>query len=200
MTDEPAAPGVWVALPDGYAPLPLEDVPAVIATTAGLIGPDPVLGTLEVLLTTLAARNAAYCGVGRHLSALGGGLVTSSLVIALMAVPGARNPRLVLKELLRGKRDAGEAGQVDLVDLANGPVLFFERVLLLPGLTDGELDQVWQLEAFVPSPDGDQLATIELSTPFVDDGPQFRAMVVGMAASVGFRPPVEDDPLAALLG
>jgi hypothetical protein len=79
-------------------------------------------------------------------------------------------------------------------------VLFFESVRLLPGLVDGQLDQVWQLEAFVPAPDGDQLATIELSTPFVDDGPQFRALVVGMAASVGFRPPTSDDPLAALLG
>jgi hypothetical protein len=46
-----------------------------------------------------------------------------------------------------------------------------------------------RLEAFVPSEKGDKLATVELSTSFESHGPEYRAMVVQMAASVSFEPP-----------
>jgi hypothetical protein len=86
--------------------------------------------------------------------------------------------------------------------------MFFERTLMLPTpampgrhvLAEGTESPVWQLEAFVPSPEGDKLATIEVSTPFAEHGPQYRTMVVTMAAGVAFWPPVGHDPLAVLLG
>lgn len=48
--------------------------------------------------------------------------------------------------------------------------------------------------------EGDRLATVEVSTPFVEHGPQYRTMVVTMAAGLTFQPPDGQDPLAALLG
>jgi hypothetical protein len=209
---------VWLSIPEGYAALPLDNIPEAIAATGQLVAElgtpqqrqasDYVLGLLRVFLQTLAERRAVYCGIGRHLSAIDGQLITSSLVVTLLEFPDRRNPRLVLKALLQGKADAGEAGQTDLVDLPNGPAMFFERTQVLPApampgqhvLAEGTESPVWQLEAYVPSPEGDRLATIEVSTPFVEHGPQYRGMVVTMVAGVGFRRPVGNDPLSVLLG
>lgn len=223
MTDRPDTPtsiepaAVWLAVPDGYASLPLRDIPATLdvtrqlvddlGTTAQRAAGGVVLGSLATLLQGLAERNAVYCGVGRHLSALDGRLVTSSLVVTLLEFPHRRNPRLVLTGLLESKKDAGEIGQADLVELPNGPALFFERTRTLPtppalgrdAMAASTESPVWQLEAFVPSAEGDKLAVIEVSTPFVGAGPQYRGMLVGLAAGVAFRPP-QNDMLAALRG
>jgi len=129
-------------------------------------------------------------------------------VVTVLDFPGERNPRLVLRDLLIGKAQAHEAGQPDIIDLPNGPVAFFEHTLSLPNpaipgqhvLAASTEVPVWQLEAFVPSATGNRLVTIETSTPFADHGPQYRAMVVAMAAGVAFQPPADADPLAALLG
>ena len=208
-TDE-AAP-VWLSIPQGYAELPLENIPETIETTRKLVdelGPPEqrqaaefVLRSLNLFLTALAERNAVYCGIGRHLSALNNQLITSSLVVTVMDFPGERNPRLVLRDLLIGKSRAHESGRPDIVDLPGGPVAFFEHTLSLPNpATPGVEVPVWQLEAFVPSPAGDRLVTIEVSTPFAEHGPQYRTMAVAMANGVSFDPPAEQDPLTALLG
>jgi hypothetical protein len=217
-TTDPGPAGVWLAIPEGYAALPLENIPDTIAVTRQLVaelGPaaqhqlnDHVLDLLGFSLEALAERRTVYCGFGRHRSAVNGQLITSSLVVTLLEFPEERNPRLVLRDLLLGKDNAGEAGQADLVDLPNGPVLFFERTRMLPRpaapgqhvLAESTESPVWQLEAFVPSPEGDELATIEVSTPLVEHGPQYRTLVVTMAAGVTFKPPIGHDPLSALLG
>jgi hypothetical protein len=219
-TTEHAATGhpVWLSLPDGYAELPLDDIPETVEATRRLVdelgtpdqrrAADFVLSSLNVFLSALAERNAIYCGVGRHLSAVDGSLITSSLVVTVLDFPGERNPRLVLRDLLLSKAQAHENGQADVVDLPGGPAAFFEHTLVLPNpslpsqhvLAEGTESPVWQLEAFVPSPGGDRLVTIEASTPFADQGPQYRRMVVAMAAGVSFQPPADADPLSALMG
>ncbi|WP_433306260.1 hypothetical protein ACQP2F_20310 [Actinoplanes sp. CA-030573] len=216
-TTDAAAP-VWLSIPEGYAELPLENIPETIETTSKLVdelGPPEqrraatfVLRSLNAFLTALAERNAIYCGLGRHQSALNGQVITSTLVVTVLDFPGERNPRLVLRDLLVGKAEAAEQGQADILDLPHGPAAFFEHTLLLPAppipgqhvLAEGAEAPVWQLEAFVPSPAGDRLVTFELSTPFAAHGPQYRAMVVAMAGRLSFEPPADADPLAALLG
>lgn len=129
-------------------------------------------------------------------------------MISVLDFPGVRNPRLVLRDVLLAKAGAHEAGQADVVELPNGPVAFFEHTLNLPNpaipgghvLAAGTEVPVWQLEAFVASPAGDRLVTIEASTPFAGHGPQYRAMVIAVAAGVAFQPPTHTDPLDALLG
>jgi hypothetical protein len=204
-----AAP-VWLSIPPGYAELPLTDIPATIDVTRRLIAElgtaeqqqaqEFVLGSLRVFLDALAERRAVYCGLGRHESALNGQVITSSLVISVLDFPGERTPRLVLRDMLLAKARAHEAGQPDIVELPNGPVAFFEHTLSLPSPAGGTEVPVWQLEAFVVSPAGDRLVTIEASTPFAEHGPQYRAMVIAAAAGVAFQPPSEKDPLDALLG
>ena len=208
----------WIELPKGYFPLPMDDIETTLATAeANLseLAPEDrrpllsaVIGTFTVLLEQLQERNTAYCGLGWH-TAEDGAVVPSSLVVSLQTFPERRNPRLVLKDLVEIRAEAGEHGQVDLVDLASGPALFFESVLSLPRprIPDGtpanaaEPDtvpaqnaDVYQLQALVPSADGTKLAAIDFSTPDIPHGPRFRAMMVLMANSVSFTaPPGSED-------
>ena len=198
---------VWVELPVGFAPLPTDDIDQRMATAETVLAelaPEelraavgPVVGVLTYFLRDLAARNTLYCGVGRHRSAMDDSTVTSSLVVSLQRFWEERNPRLVLKDLLAAKLDAGDHGQSDLVDLDNGPVLFFETTRVMPTpqlpgqppVPDGSTTRVFQLEALVPSADGTTMAAIEFSTPFESYGQGFRTMIVMMAASVSFTEP-----------
>lgn len=213
----------WIELPQGYFPLPMENIDETLATAeANLreLAPEDrqpllsaVIGTFAVLLDELQERNTAYCGLGWH-TAEDGAIVPSSLVISLQTFPERRNPRLVLKDMVEIRAEAGEHGQVDLVDLEPGPALFFESVLSLPRPRIPEPGQsptdtpptagptaaadtptptqnadVYQLQALVPSADGTKLAAIDFSTPDIPHGPRFRAMMVLMANSVSFTPP-----------
>jgi hypothetical protein len=196
----------WVELPPGYLPLPLTDIDVTLATAEAnlreLAPPEQrellaaVVGTFTVLLEDLQERNTAYCGLGWHTAEEDGAIVPSSLVVSLQRFPERRNPRLVVKDLVDIRAEANEHGQVDVVDLAPGPALFFESVLTLPrprlpgqppnAQPDAE---VYQLQALVPSEDGTKLAAIDFSTPDIAHGPRFRAMMVLMANSVSFTPP-----------
>lgn len=206
--DERSSVPLWVELPPGYVALPLDDVDGNLERAESVlidVADDEqkpqiraVLGVLSVFLTDLAVSGSLFCGVGRHISPSDNSVVTSSLVISYQEYEGARNPRLLLKDLLQAKADADERGQADLVDVLERPMLFFERVRRLPNpqfpgqppVSEGATAPVHQLEAFVPSADGSKLAKIDFSTPFIEHGAEFRAMVVDLAASVSFEPPV----------
>jgi hypothetical protein len=198
---------LWVAIPPGYFPLPLDDVQGSFARAESVLTDiadaqqqpqiKAVIGVLGVFLSDLASCGALYCGIGRHTSPVDDTVVTSSLVISYQEFEGTRNPRLVLRDLVQAKADADERGQVDLIDVLERPVLFFERTRALPTpqlpgqpeVAEGATSAVYQLEASIPSDNGDKLATIEFATPFESHGPEFRAMVVQLAASVSFKPP-----------
>jgi hypothetical protein len=205
QADEQERLRLWVELPAGYLPLPLDDIDNALATAeANLreLAPEQqrpllsaVVGTFAVLLEQLQERNTAYCALGWH-TAEDDAVVPSSLVVSIQPFPRKRNPRLVIRDLVERRAAAGEHGQVDVVDLSRGPALFFETVLTLPrprlpgepagGPADAE---VYQLQALIPSADGTKLAAIDFSTPDVPHGPRFRAMMVLMADSVSFTPP-----------
>lgn len=194
----------WIEMPQGYFSLPLTDTDDVLAAAEAnlreLAPPrqqdllSAVIGTFSVLLDQLEQRNCVYCGLGWH-TAQDDTVVSSSLVLSQQEMGRKRNPRLVLKDLVDLKAKAGAQGQADLVDLANGPALFFESIVTLqrpqlPGSQGPAGDaEVYQLEAIVPSEDGSRIVAIEFSTPQVPYGPQFRTMMVLMANSVSFTAP-----------
>lgn len=195
----------WVELPPGYFPLPLDDIDNALETAeANLRELAPaeqrpllsaVVGTFAVLLDQLQERNAAYCGLGWH-TAEDETIVPSSLVVSIQPFPKKRNPRLVIRDLVEKRAQAGEHGQVDVVDLSRGPAVFFESVLTLPrpqppGTPPNEQPdaEVYQLQALIPSDDGTKAVAIDFSTPDIPHGTRFRAMMVLMADSVSFSPP-----------
>jgi hypothetical protein len=203
--DDPTA--VWVKIPTGYVPLPLDDVRENMDVARDVVNEyageeqrptvEPLIEILTSYLEALAARNALYCGVGHHLSSVDGSAVTSSLVVALQEFPEKVNPRVLLKDLVMTKAAADERGQADLVDVQGRPMLFFEsgrslptpRLPGLPEVPEDAMTTVYQLEALIPSDDGSKLVSIEFATPFVSHGPEFRAMMVIMANSVSLNPP-----------
>ncbi|HEY1569998.1 MAG TPA: hypothetical protein VGG05_01545 [Pseudonocardiaceae bacterium] len=197
----------WVEIPTGYVPLPTDAIDENMAVATDVLHEqadpdeqrvaDVMIGMLTSYLHALAARNGVYCGVGHHLSAVDGTAISSSLVVALQEFPEKVNPRVLLKDLLVTKAQEGDEGQADLVDVQGRPMLFVEcsrelptpRFPGVPEPADGATSTVFQLEALVPSEDGSKLVSVEFSTPFVAHGPEFRTMLVTMAASVSFDPP-----------
>lgn len=195
----------WVELPPGYIPLPLQDPEETLAAAQSNLEeltPEDnrdllaaVIGTFTLMLDQLQERNAVYCGLGWHTTE-DGTVVSSSLVASIQPVREKRSPRLVLKDMIQLRAESGEHGQVDVVDLENGPALFFESVATLPrpqipGRPPNENPdaEVYQLQALVPSDDGTKLVALDFSTPDIPHGPRFRAMMVLMANSVSFTAP-----------
>lgn len=200
---------VWLELPSGYLPLPVEGSAERLAAAepvlAQLCPPEradllyATLNTLATLLAELDRRNAVYCGLGWH-TAPDGSVVSSTLVVSLQPTGEERNPRLVLGELVQAAANADDRAQADLVDLPGGPALFFESVRSLPKPTlpgqqgDPGRADVYQLEVVVPSEKGDLLAALEFSTPQIGSGALFREMMVLLANSVSFTaPPTSQD-------
>ena len=197
-------PNVWVTLPPGYLPLPVENpvdrLNEAEPVLAELCPPDrrellyATLTTFATLLTELERRNAVYCGLGWH-TADDGALVSSTLVVSLQQTGEERNPRLLLGDLVKVAADADDQAQADLVDLPGGPALFLESVRSLPrpALPGQQGDpghaDVYQLEVVVPSEKGELLAALEFSTPQVEYGTRYREMMVLLANSVSFTPP-----------
>lgn len=197
---------VWADLPPGYLPLPLgQDLGERLEASQRIlldIAPaeqrdvvSAVSDTFTVLLEELQARNVAYCGLGWH-TAEDGAVVSSTLIMSVQRFPAALNPRILLKDLLETKAAHAEHGQADLVDLANGPALFFEAVRSLPQpRIPGQPDpgdaraRVYQLQATVPNEKGTAFAVAEFSTPMVEYGPFYREMMVLLANSLSFNPP-----------
>jgi hypothetical protein len=184
---------IWASLPDGFTPLPLDrldtltDVVPVLQSLAPKalreeIG--PATDALATLLSMLAARNTVYCGLGRHRDVVTGQLITSTLALSVLGFPEPSSPRVLLTRLLQARADAGDGGQVDLVDLAGTPAMITESVTEL-----GPGTPVYQLQALVPAPDGRAVAMAELSTSFVSAGPQYRTVLVTTAASIRFTEP-----------
>ena len=203
-------PGVWLDIPEGYFALPLRDldetVPAALRILTELGEPEQrplielTVGTLGVFLQDLAARNAVYCGIGRHASAVDGGEVTSTLVVSVQDTEAAGDPRLLLGEMLDRLAAEDWHGQADLLEVVGRPVLFCEQVQELPApqlpggpeLPDDATAPVFLLEALIPSDDGTLLAAIEFATPYIDNGPEFRTMMAMLAGALSFDPPPED--------
>ncbi len=200
-TVPPRGLSLAATIPPGYHELPLGNVEEILSISAPVITDSvgdslkesvpSVLGTLGFFLRTLAAKNAVYCGIGRHASEEGEP-ITSWLTISVMDYGERNNPRLVVQELAQYKMSQDNTDEVVPVDIHGRPMLFTERVQRYPapdlptGNTDGDDVPVFQAEAVVPSGDGTSIAVVEFSTISVAQGARYRAMLLAIADSVEF--------------
>lgn len=218
MTDDRTQlpPAIGIDIPPGYYEIPLDRVddladtylPMVIdAIPPGVRDSAPtVVATMQFLLGTLAANNALYCGIGVHRSARSEESIVSWLTVSSFAYGPARNPRLVISDLIAAKAARGETGHLEIIELDHRPALYFERTVGhgRPDLSgypgDSAQVAVFQIQTTLPSPDGESIAVIDFATADVPNGPQYRAMILGMAASIEFPvPPVELGSLSLAL-
>jgi hypothetical protein len=209
---------VWGDIPEGYTALPLKDITGSLERAAALVTElapeelrplvEPTSAALTALLLDLADRNAAYCGLGRHLSPGDGEVLTSTLVVAVQSTGAEGDPRQLLGEMASRLDVDPKDGETELslVDLLGTPVLFHETVRELPTPLEGNENAttpVFTIETLVASADGSKLAAVEFATPFIAHGPEFRMMMVEFAASLSFDPPPpepEANSIRAALG
>ncbi|QIS22421.1 hypothetical protein [Nocardia terpenica] len=202
MTDTVHNVELRINIPVGYISLPLSGIDSSIAVAAAVleeVGPSDVaqaagqiLPALGAFLDELTRDGVRYCGLGRH--SFDDALVTSVLTVLVYDTGGdTENPRLVVKNLAEAKMEAREQGDLQVIELDNRPMMFFEQVRGLPvpdfpgNPIGGTTTPVYRLEAVVPSGDGSTVASIELSTIFIAHGPQFRPMIIDMARSVDLQ-------------
>ncbi|MGY0501448.1 hypothetical protein ACWZHB_23415 [Nocardia sp. FBN12] len=193
MTDQP----ISVAIPDGYNAIPLHDVVTHSDVTHAIgagARTDRVsfLSAITTLVESLVVNGTRYCGIGAHLLPDGNPLYSCLTVTVVDTVGGPRNPRLVLSDLVRSRSADGTLGLSALVETDTHPVLFTEKVgSALPNQSPGsQAPAVYQLQAVVPSQDGNSLVAIEFSTPDSERGTACRKMISDMARSVKFGPQV----------
>ncbi|WP_063058870.1 hypothetical protein [Nocardia sienata] len=204
------APAIGIEIPSGYNEIPLGDLETLIQTAAPVITasvPDRmrddvpnVLGTLHFLLATLTANNALYSGIGLHRTGEGESerAAVSWLTVSSFDYGEERNPRLVLSELINAKAEKNSRGKLAIVEGPAAPILYFEWTEKHPAPTvasypaTADPPEVFQIEATVPSGDGTSIAVLELSTADPETGPQYRRMILDMAASVTFPQPSPD--------
>ncbi|MGV9675700.1 hypothetical protein ACWDSJ_10520 [Nocardia sp. NPDC003482] len=202
MTATTRSVELGIGIPVGYVGLPLSGIDSSIESATALLrevgaadlvaAADRMLPAMRVFLGELGRNGVRFCGLGRHM--FDEVLVTSVLTVLVYDTGGDReNPRLVVKNLAEAAIEGGDHGDLQVVELDNRPMLFFERVRDFPvpefagNPTTGTTAPVYQLDAVVPSEDGSAVASIELSTVFAEYGPRFRSTVIDMARSVSLR-------------
>lgn len=202
------APTIGIDIPPGYNEIPLGNLDALMKTAQPVIAESVpehmrddvpnVVGTLHFLLATLASNNTLYSGIGLHRATEPERVTVSWLTVSSFVYGEERNPRLVLSDLIAAKADRSARGNLGLVEAPTGPILYFEwtekhaapDIASYPG--GGDSSDVFQIEVTVPSEDGTSIAVIEFSTADSEIGPQYRGMVLDMAASVTFPQPPPD--------
>lgn len=209
-------PTVGIDIPPGYLEIPLDRIddladtylPMVIeAIPSEVRGSAPtVVQAMQFLLGALRANNALYCGIGVHRFASSEESIVSWLTVSSFAYGPERNPRLVISDLIAAKADRGETGHLEVIELGQRPILYFERTVDrgrpdFEGYPDNSAQTaVFQIQATLTSPDGRSLAVIDFATADARNGPQYRGMVLGMAVSVEFpAPPLELGSLSLAL-
>lgn len=208
------APTIGIDIPPGYNEIPLGDLDALMRTAQPMIaesvpehmrGDVPnVIGALHFMLAGLAANNTLYSGIGLHRSADSERVAVSWLTVSSFVYGEEQNPRLVLSDLIAAKAERSARGNLALVEAPTGPILYFEWTEnhAAPAIASypatGDSPAVFQIEVTVPSEDGTSIAVIEFSTADPATGPQYRGMVLDMAASVTFPQPPPDSGSSSL--
>ncbi|MGI5216988.1 hypothetical protein [Nocardia sp. CA-290969] len=210
------APTIGIEIPHGYNEIPLGDLDALMQTAGPMITESVpghirndvpnVLGALHFMLATLAANNTLYSGIGLHRTAESEieRIAVSWLTVSSFDYGEERNPRLVLSELIHTKAATKSRGKLAVVETPTVPVLYFEWTAkhIAPAIASypaaDDAPEVFQIEATVPSRDGTAIAVVELSTADPGAGPQYRGMVLDMAASVTFPQPPPDSESSSL--
>ena len=199
---------VWFALPAGFTPLPMRELLASESTSCT---PDPgaivasllaavddpaeqhrlvtVLAPLRRLIHSMAQTGVIHCSVGLHTDDEGdGGLLPSLFTLAWRKMPWA--PRSIMAA--RTAASAENAVRVDTLELPCGPASLVEALVKAPP-GSGLGQQLLQISAYVPYPDGERLAILTLATPAVERADHYHALLHEIACLVSFDNPLSPE-------
>jgi hypothetical protein len=200
---------IWFALPAGFVALPLVEL-ASAASAPEEAGPGEILRVLldtipdaetrQRLLTDFApvqrmaqayaASGSIQCSLGLHSDDQGDGRPLLS-VFNLAWRTTAWAPRSVTAARAAV---SSEADQIETLDLPCGPASIVVKRMTLP--LEGPLgDQdLLQIAAYVPCPDGVRIAILTLATTAIERAEQYRTVLRDIACTVSFDNPLSDAP------
>jgi len=196
---------IWFALPAGFTPLPMREFLASAGASAtsdpGDIIPsllaaieDPaeqqrlvtVLAPVRRMIHSLAETGVIHTSLGLHTDDEGdSGLLPSLFTLAWRKMPWA--PRGIMAA--RVAAGAENAVHMEALDLPCGPVSIVEALVDAPPGADLE-QQLLQISAYIPYPDGERLAIATLATPAVERADHYRALLREIACLVSFDNPL----------
>jgi hypothetical protein len=201
--------GIWFATPAGFIDLPLEillappNSPEAERSHEALApllasAPDEVsrqrfvaqLANVQRMFHTLRSEGTVHCSLGLHRDDTGdgdGGALLSMLTITWVST--ARAPRGATAA--RAVATAEGHTHIEYAELPCGPATFSETVRTASGESGLPQEPLLQIHAYLPHPDGTDLALLTLSTTAVAHREHYRAILRQIANLVSF-----DDPLA----
>ncbi|NEY31223.1 hypothetical protein GTU99_03205 [Streptomyces sp. PRKS01-65] len=194
---------LWFALPPGYVEVPFRDlftrpdspeggrVDEVVGWLLKSVPRERQAGLLAQLaqargLTLEMQREGVVSfAIGAH-KADGGAMLESVITLARREIPWTP-PKLAAVRAATARRNALP---VDVADLPCGPGAFIEAVVELPAEADAQRRSLYEATAYLPFPDGRNLAILTLTTTAVDAREHYRAIHCGMAEMVSFDNPL----------
>jgi hypothetical protein len=194
---------IWFALPAGFSPLPTRefmssgndgrtpDGEAVLSSLLAASGNSTerqrlaaMLAPVRRMMHVLVETGVIQCSVGLHTDDEGDGrLLLSLFTLAWRRLPWA--PRSIMAA--RMAASAENAVHMELLELPCGPGSLVETHTVPPGSGLGE--RLLQVSAYVPYPDGERLAILNLATPAVERAEHYRALLREIAFLVSFDTP-----------
>ncbi len=199
---------IWFALPSGFIPLPMRELLAsvdaseapgsgsIVASLLAAVGGPveqqrlrAVLAPVRRMIHALAETGVIHCSVGLHRDDEGdGGMLPSLFTLTWRKLTWA--PRSIMAA--RMAASAQDAVHVEALELPCGPASLVETHVDAPR-GSGLGQQLLQITAYVPYPDGERLAILTLATPSVERADHYRALLREIAYLVSFDSPLSPE-------
>jgi len=197
---------LWFALPPGYVEVPFQGLFADPDSPEGARVVEAVNSLLELVpqeqragfLDQLAQarglsgemrrEGVVSFSIGAH-EADDGAMLESFVTLARREIPWTP-PKLAAVQAATARK---RALPVAVAELPCGPGAFTEAVVELPAEADAQGRSLYEVTAYLPFPDGRNLAILTLTTTAVDAREHYRDIHRGMAGMVSFDNPLPEE-------
>ncbi|WP_405469959.1 hypothetical protein [Streptomyces canus] len=197
---------LWFALAPGYVEVPFRDLFADPESAEGarvveaveslleLVPQEQQAGFLEQLaqaraLTSEMRREGVVTfAIGAH-EGDDGAMLESVVMLARREIPWTP-PKLAAAQAATARKNALP---IAVVDLPCGPGAFTESLVELPAEADSRQRSLYEATAYLPFPDGRNLAVLTLTTTAVGARENYRDIHRAMAEMVSFDNPLPEE-------
>ncbi|MFK0120525.1 hypothetical protein [Streptomyces sp. NPDC090994] len=194
---------LWFALPPGYVELPFHDLFAEPESPEGVRLAEAIGSLLELvpeeqrtgflaqlaqargLTAEMRREGIVHVSIGAH-AADDGAMLESVVTLARREIPWTP-PKLAAVQAATARK---RALPVAVVELPCGPGAFTEALVELPAEADAQRRALYEATAYLPFPDGRNLAVLSLTTTAVAAREYYRDIHRGMAKMVSFDNPL----------
>ncbi|GGZ39150.1 hypothetical protein [Streptomyces poonensis] len=197
---------MWFAMPPGYVEIPFRDLFSDPDSPEGARVVEAINSLLELvpeekrddflaqlaeargLTLEMQREGVVHFSIGAH-QADDGSMLESVVTLARREIPWTP-PKLAAVQAATARKNALP---VAVADLPCGPGAFTEALLELPAEADSQRRSLYEATAYLPFPDGRNLAILTLTTTAVNAREHYRDIHRGMAEMVSFDNPLPEE-------